>query len=164
MSWVLPRTEKTSNSRVPSPARGTFASQFATGVKPSRSTCVKFTQLFSRIACGLLAALHITPLLRVSRNIMEQGPTPALIATWAVLVLLIGVLAAKAAGVVFFRAGSRRASTVALILACALFHGDVIISKDAAPTTIAVLTVAGGAIGAAHLGRKLQEHFAGRGT
>jgi len=107
--------------------------------------------------------MHVAPLLRVSRHVLEQGPTPALAATWAVLALLVGVLAAKAAGLVFLPAGSRKASITALILAAELFHGDVIVSKDAAPTTVAVLGVAGGAaVGAAVLPR-VREHLAGCG-
>jgi hypothetical protein len=116
-----------------------------------------------RIACGLLAAMHITPLWRVSRHVVEQGPTPALVATWAVLALLIGVLTAKAAGVVFFRVGSRRASITALIAAAALFHGDALAGKDIAPATVAVLVATATTVVAVSLGRKLHEHFAGVG-
>ncbi len=96
----------------------------------------------ARLACGLLAAIHLTPLWRTVRHILDQGPVPTLVATGAVLVLLIALLAAKAAGIVFFSAGHRRASLVAFITAAALFHGDVVVSKNLAPTT-AVLTVSG---------------------
>jgi hypothetical protein len=158
MSRALPRTEN-------------FIRRAAAVVCPAadrgivtRLACVKLVRLFGRLACGLLAAMHIAPLLRVSRHVLEQGPTPALVATWAVLALLVGLLAAKAAGLVFLPAGSRKASIIALILAAALFHGDVIVSKDAAPTTVAVLTAAGGAVVAAPVLRRVHEHLTGRGV
>ena len=157
MSWVLPRTEKTSRR-----SQRTDAPAHAAAGKPHRSSCVKFTQLVSRLTCGLLAAMHIAPLLRVSRHIMEQGPTPTLVVSGAVLALLIGVLTAKAAGLVFLRKGSRRASTISLFLACAIFHGDALATKDVVPT-VAVLTTAATAVIAIKVARKLREELKGRG-
>jgi hypothetical protein len=106
--------------------------------------------------------MHVSPLLRVSRNIVEQGPTLPLLAAWGVLAVLIGVLTAKAAGLVFFRNGSRRLSLVTLIVACALFHGEVIVSVDA-PKTIAILATAGGTVAVVSLAHRFREHLAGTG-
>jgi hypothetical protein len=156
MSWVLPRTENTSSRRGSSPALGVRA---AGGIF-HRVACAKSSQLFVRLACGLLAAVHVAPLLRVSRNVLEQGPSAVLVATWAVLALLIGVLAAKAAGLAFFPARSRRTAAVTFLLISALFHGDVLASKDV-PPTIAVLSTTATAAGVVILGRKLHEHLSG---
>src|SRR5262245_18934983 len=117
MSRALLRTENT-NRRAAEPvqSRGT----------PTRHSFTQLALLIGRLACGLLAAMHIAPLLRASRNILELGTTPALLATWAVLALLVAVLAAGAAGLVSFGPRARRASFIALFIATTLFHGDVI--------------------------------------
>jgi hypothetical protein len=108
--------------------------------------------------------MHVAPLVRISYQLFH-GPTPALVATWAVLSLLIGVLAAKAAGLALlprqFR--FRRAQLVAFVAAAAVFHGDVIISKDQAPTTVAILVTTGAAAAAVPLLRRVREHLAGFG-
>jgi hypothetical protein len=120
-----------------------------------------------RSACGLLAAMHVAPLVRVSSQLLH-GPTPALVATWAVLALLIGVLAAKAAGLAILprhRFPLRRAPLIAFITAAAVFHGDVIISsKDHAPTTVAVLVTTGAAAAAVPLLRRVREQLTGSGA
>lgn len=117
-----------------------------------------------RSACGLLAAMHVAPLVRVSSQLVH-GPTPALVATWAVLALLIGVLAAKAAGLALLpeRFRFRRAQLVAFLAAAAVFHGDVVISKDQAPTTVAILATTGAAAAAVPLLRRVRDHLTGFG-
>jgi len=129
-----------------------------------RTTLSWAVAIAARLACALLAAIHLTPLWRTVRHIIDQGPIPTLVATGAILVLLIALLAAKAAGVVFFSAGTRRrASIVAFVTAAALFHGDALVSKNLAPPA-AVLTVSGAAVAAAAaLATKVGEPLFGLG-
>jgi hypothetical protein len=157
MSRARPRTEKLTRYAAAA------ANRAADRGKLTRRSWLKLVPLMVRSACGLLAAMHIAPLLRVSRHVLEQGPTPALVATWAVLALLVGALAAKAAGLAFLPSRSGRFTLVAIIAACAVFHGEVIVSKDSTPT-VAVLTTVGAAAAAAPLLRRVRDHLAGRGS
>jgi len=114
-----------------------------------------------RWVCGLLAVVHVAPLVRLSRQVLEEGPTPILVATAAVLALLIGVLAVKAAGLVFLHAGSRRASLIALVVACGLFHYNAIVATNAAPITVAIVGTVCGGVAVPGLGRRLRDQLAG---
>jgi hypothetical protein len=99
--------------------------------------------LTGRVVCGLIAAMHVVPLWRVTLRLFDSGPTAPLVITWLVLALLVGALFIKAAGRAFIPARTRRASTLAMLLACAVCHGEVLVSAGQLPAMTAVLTAGG---------------------